>query len=146
MKTCPICRQENPTANSYCGNCGADLNESALIVKQPTPIQIGDKQLAKPPVKVLAVTLAVGAATLLAEAGLSYIQRRVSEVERPSLSLRGRKKAAAETSIIVPRTKQAPDRVITVVSERVIEEKRWGRPVRRIVERMAWRGEERSNS
>jgi hypothetical protein len=133
-------------ANSFCGNCGADLNENALIVKRPSPIQIGEKHLARQQVKALALTLAVGAATLLAEAGLSYLQRRVSEVERPSLSLRSRKKAAAEKSLIIAPAKRPPDRVITVVSERVIEEKRWGRPVRRIVERIAWRGEERRNT
>jgi hypothetical protein len=146
MTTCPICRQENPAANSYCGNCGADLNERALIVKQPTAIQVGDKQLISPPVKALAVTLAVGAATLLAEASLTYLQRRVTEFERPSLSLRLKKRGADETTVIVPAAKRPPERMITVVSERVIEEKRWGRPVRRIVERMVWRGEERSHS
>jgi hypothetical protein len=146
MKACPICRQENPTANSYCGNCGANLNESALIVKRPTPIEIGEKQLATPQVKALAMTLAVGAVTLLAEAGLSYLQRRASKMERPSFSLRSKKKTGAEKSVLFPNAKRPPDRVITVVSERVIEEKRWGRPVRRIVERMAWLGEERSHS
>jgi hypothetical protein len=146
MKTCPICRQENPAANSYCGNCGADLNETALIVKKPTTIQIGEKPLATPQAKALVVTLAVGAVTLLAEAGLTYLQHRVEGLERPSFSLRKLKKPAAEKALIMPPSKRPPDRVITVVGERVIEEKRWGRPVRRIVERMAWRGEERSNS
>mgnify|MGYP001825337613 CR=1 FL=1 len=152
MKTCPICRQQNPSANSYCGNCGADLadqdrNEKALLIKRPTAIQIGENPLATPQVKALAVTVALGVATLLAEVGLTYLQRRVSEMERPSLSLRRRKKAANKNALIIPSNpKQPPDRVITVVSERVVEEKRWGRPVRRIVERMAWRGEERNDS
>ena len=146
MKTCPICRQQNPAANSFCGNCGADLNENALLISRPAPVQIGEKQLATPQVKALAVTIALGAATLLAEAGLAYLQRRVADMERPSLSLRRGKKAADQTTVILPEnTKQPPGRVITVVSERVIEEKRWGRPVRRIVERVAWRGEERKS-
>ena len=154
MKTCPICRQQNPSANSFCGKCGADLAETnradldredkALLIRRPTPIEIRENQLATPQAKALVVTIAVGVATLLAEAGLAYLQRRVSEMERPSLSLRRSKKAVDEKSIIIPpNSKRPPDRVITVVSERVIEEKRWGRPARRIVERMAWRGEER---
>ena len=149
MKTCPICRQQNPAANSYCGNCGADLagpdqKNKSLLVRRPTPIEIGENQLATPQAKALIVTVAVGVATLLAEAGLTYLQRRVSEMERPSLSPRRGKKATSEKAVIIPpESKRPPDRVITVVSERVIEEKRWGRPVRRIVERVAWRGEER---
>jgi hypothetical protein len=149
MKTCPICRQQNPSANSFCGNCGADLVETnrkdnALLVRRPTPVEIAETQLATPQAKALVVTVAVGVATLLAEAGLSYLQRRLSDMERPSLSLRRGKKAVDEKSVIIPpNASRPPDRVITVVSERVIEEKRWGRPARRIVERMVWRGEER---
>ena len=149
MKTCPICRQQNPSTNSFCGNCGADLadldrNNKSLLVRRPTAVEVGETQLATPQAKALIVTVAVGVATLLAEAGLVYLQRRVSEMERPSLSLRRKKKPAGEKSIIIPPdSKRAPDRVITVVSERVVEERHWGRPVRRIVERVAWRGEER---
>ncbi len=143
-QTCPICRSGNPAGNSFCGNCGAELQERALIISAPSPLQIGDSQMATPQLKALVVTVAVGAATLLAEAGLVYLQRRVSTMERPSLSPRKKNPPAVEESAIVP-VQPSNGRVITVVSERVVEEKRWGRPVRRVVERFAWRGEERDS-
>lgn len=144
MEPCPTCGHNNPSGNSYCGGCGAALSESALIVRRPAPIQIGERQLATPQLKALAATVAVSVAALLAEAGLAYLQRRLSQMERPSFSKAGRKARSAESSVIVP-PKKRNGRVITIVGERVVEEKRWGRPVRRVVERFAWRGEE-SNS
>lgn len=141
LQTCPTCRTANPADNGYCGNCGAELRRDSLIISQPAPLQIGESQLATPQVKALAVTVAVGLTTLLAEAGLVYLQRRVSRMQRPSLSLRRRKKPAVEPTAIVP-TGRRNGRVITVVGERVVEERRWGRPMRRVVERFAWRGEE----
>jgi hypothetical protein len=120
------------------------LKQSALIINQPAPIQLGDRPLATPQVKALAVTAAIGLTTLLAEAGLVYLQRRVSRMQRPSLSLRRRKKPAVEPTAIVPAGRRN-GRVITVVGERVVEERRWGRPMRRVVERFAWRGEERNS-
>jgi hypothetical protein len=42
----------------------------------------------------------------------------------------------------VQENKSGGNRVVTVFSERIIEERRWGRPVRRIVDRLAWRSEE----
>lgn len=145
LQTCPTCRHSSPADNTYCGNCGAELRQGSLIISQPAPLRIGDSQLATPQVKALAVTVAVGLTTLLAEAGLVYLQRRVSRMQRPSLSLRRRKTPAVKETAIVPAQRRN-GRVVTIVGERVVEEKRWGRPVRRVVERFAWRGEERDNS
>lgn len=144
LQTCPNCRSSSPAGSSYCGNCGAELRQGSLIISQPQPIEISDGQLATPQLKALAATVAVSLAALLAEAGLIYLQRRVSRMERPSFSLRRRRARVAEETAIVP-VEKGNGRVITVVSERVVEEKRWGRPVRRVVERFAWRGEERNS-
>lgn len=144
MTICSTCGQENPADNRYCGSCGAKLNERALIISQPSPIMIGDRQLSQSQIKALAATIAVGLAALLAEAGLAYLQNLLSSRERPSLSLRRKKKSAVQETTVVP-VRRRNGRVVTVVSERVIVEKRWGRPVRRVVERFAWRGEERDS-
>ena len=144
LQTCPNCRSGSPVGSSYCSNCGAELRQGSLIISQPQPIQVSDGQLATPQLKALAATVAVSLAALLAEAALNYLQRRVSRMERPAFSLRIRRARAAEETAIIPVDKQN-GRVITVVSERVVEEKRWGRPVRRVVERFTWRGEERNS-
>ena len=145
LKPCPNCRHQNPEENSFCGNCGSELRQSALIISRPSPIQISETPLATPQVKALAATIAVSAAAILAEQGLVYVQRRLSAMERPSFSLRRRKSTAEPGMVIRPQQSKTP-RVVTVVGERVIEERHWGRPVRRVVERFAWRGEEVENS
>jgi hypothetical protein len=145
LKPCPNCRHQNPEENSYCGNCGSELRQSALIISRPSPIQISETPLATPQIKALAATIAVSAAAILAEQGLVYVQRRLSAIERPSFSLRRKKSKTEPGAVIVPHMAKKT-RVITVVGERVIEEKHWGRPVRRVVERFAWRGEEQDNS
>jgi hypothetical protein len=89
--------------------------------------------------KRIAATLAISFAALLAEAGLKYLQGRLDEMPAPQLR-RSRAKA------LVPAQEQAEQqhgRIITILSERVTEEKRWGRPSRRIIERFAWRGEDK---
>jgi hypothetical protein len=144
MMTCPTCRHNNPTGSNYCANCGAELQPAAMIINNPSPIEIGARPLATPQLKALAVTVGLGLATLLAEASLSFLQRRVASMDKPSFSLRERRSKVPKAPAIVAAQKK-PGRTITVVSERVIEEKRWGRPMRRIVERFAWHGEEREN-
>ena len=142
MMTCPTCGHHNPPENHYCGDCGTALHPGAILISRPSSLRINSGQLPAPQVKYLVATLAVSVAAMLAEIGLVYLQRRVTQMERPSLSLRRRKTPAAQEKAIVPAQRPG-GRVITVVSERVVEEKRWGRPVRRVVERFAWRGEER---
>lgn len=143
MTTCPRCEAENPEENRYCVECGAELQPHALIISQPAAIEIGRGELATPQLKALAVTVGIGLLTLLVEAGLSYLQRRLAAEHQPLLSWRrqGRRETAAAP--IVPK-KRGNGRIITVVGERVVEEIRWGRPARRVVERFAWRGEERA--
>lgn len=140
QKTCPTCRSENPAQNVTCAACGTALQPGALILNQPPAIDIGRRPLATPQVKALAVTVGLGLATLLAEAGLTYLQRRLALLGRPSLSLRRSKTPDPQAAGLPAKRKNG--RVITVAGERIVEEKRWGRPTRRIVERFAWRAEE----
>src|ERR671919_2911319 len=79
------CRHENPPMNRFCGLCGVRLtNGEQLATRQEhSPVQAGRAWPAKlgPASKVLAV----GVAVLAAEAGLSWLQRRIGTEERSSL-------------------------------------------------------------
>jgi hypothetical protein len=139
---CPHCGSSNPAANEYCGRCGAALREQALIVRNPAPLQISSGERVTPQVKALAVTVALGMATVLAEASLAYVQRKLADRQRPSFRL-GKKKDRGSELVVRPKRADGGVHVVTIVSERVTEETRWGRPIRRVVERFAWRAEER---
>lgn len=80
---CPQCEHENPLGNRFCGRCGASLTSSSQIVPrhEKTPAAVVRALPAKlgPTGKVLAV----GLATLAAEAGLLWLRRRVERTDRP---------------------------------------------------------------
>ena len=82
---CPQCEHENPLGNRFCGRCGASLTSSRQIVPrhEKTPAAVVRALPAKlgPTGKVLAV----GLATLAAEAGLLWLRRRVERTDRPPL-------------------------------------------------------------
>src|ERR671914_1150501 len=85
LATCPLCRQENPPGNRFCGSCGVRLtSEEQLATRQeyrPVPAARAWPSKLGPVSKALAV----GVAVLAAEAGLSWLQRRIGTEERSSL-------------------------------------------------------------
>ena len=82
---CPQCEHENPLGNRFCGRCGASLTSSRQIVprheKTPAAVVRALPTKLGPTGKVLAV----GLATLAAEAGLLWLRRRVERTDRPPL-------------------------------------------------------------
>jgi Double zinc ribbon len=82
---CPRCRQENPPRNRFCGSCGAPLvsGEQLATRQEHRPVQAGRAWPAK--LGPVSKALAVGVAVLAAEAGLSWLQRRIGTEERSSL-------------------------------------------------------------
>jgi hypothetical protein len=82
---CPRCRQENPPRNRFCGSCGVQLmsGEQLATRQEHSPIQAGRAWLSK--LGPASKTLAVGVAAIAAEAGLSWLQRRIGTEERSSL-------------------------------------------------------------
>ncbi len=81
---CPRCRNENPPGNRFCGSCGVQLmsGEQLATRQEHRPVQAGRGWPSKlgPAGKALALGLAV----LAAEAGLSWLQRRIDTEERSS--------------------------------------------------------------
>ena len=82
---CPRCPQENPPTNRFCGSCGAPLTSGEQLAtrQEYRPVPAGRAWPAKlgPAGKVLAV----GVAALAAEAGLSWLRRRIGAEDRSSL-------------------------------------------------------------
>jgi hypothetical protein len=113
------------------------------VIRNPAALSLSSEALPPDHVKRVVATLAISLAALLAEAGLRYLQRRLEQMPAPTIRLRrGKARDTAVTPTIRLRKAAEQTRVITVMSERVVEERRWGRPVRRVVERFAWRSEE----
>ena len=82
---CPRCRQENPPTNRFCGSCGVQLfsGEQLATRQEHSPVQAGRAWPAK--IGPVSKALAVGVVVLAAEAGLSWLQRRIGTEERSSL-------------------------------------------------------------
>jgi hypothetical protein len=82
---CPRCRQENLPRNRFCGSCGAPLvsGEQLATRQEHRRVQAGRAWPAK--LGPVSKALAVGVAVLAAEAGLSWLQRRIGTEERSSL-------------------------------------------------------------
>ena len=85
------------------------------------------------PWKQVSKTVAIGLATLAAEAGLAWLRRKAEHVSVP---------AASPTQALVPtRTAQPADDAVTIVSQRVLEVWEQGDLTRKVVERTFWRKE-----
>jgi hypothetical protein len=82
---CPRCSQDNPPRNHFCGSCGALLTSGEQLAKRQehSPVRAGRAWPAK--LGPVSKALAVGVAVLAAEAGLSWLQRRIGTEERSSL-------------------------------------------------------------
>jgi len=82
---CSRCPQENPPTNRYCGSCGVPLTSGEQLAtrQEHSPVQAGRAWPSK--LGPAGKALAVGAAVLAAEAGLSWLQRRIGTEERSSL-------------------------------------------------------------
>lgn len=82
---CSRCRQENPPRNRFCGSCGVPLTSGEQLATRreyrPVPTSRAWPDKLGPTGKALAV----GVAVLAAEAGLSWLQRRIGIEERSSL-------------------------------------------------------------
>jgi hypothetical protein len=82
---CPRCHQENPPSNRFCGSCGAPLisGEQLATRQEHRPVRAARAWPSK--LSPAGKALVVGVAVLAAEAGLSWLQRRIDTEERTSL-------------------------------------------------------------
>lgn len=82
---CPRCHHENPPGNRFCGSCGVQLisGEQLATRQEHRSVRVTRAWPAK--LGPVSKTLAVGVAVLVAEAGLSWLQRRIGAEDRSSL-------------------------------------------------------------
>ena len=82
---CPRCSHENPLGNRFCGSCGVQLKSGEQLAtrQEHSPVQARRAWPSK--LSPAGKALAVGVAVLAAEAGLSWLQRRIGTKERSSL-------------------------------------------------------------
>ncbi len=94
---CPLCQHANPPGNRFCGSCGTPLTSGEqlatrqehrpALTSRAWPVKLG------PAGKVLAV----GVATLAAEVGVSWLQRKIGAADRPSVpAVRGSDSASRD--------------------------------------------------
>jgi len=83
---CPRCRHDNPIENRYCGRCGASLTSSKqLVARQEEHSSARVVRSLPANLGPTGKALAVGLATLAAEAGLLWLRRRIEHSDQPML-------------------------------------------------------------
>ena len=82
---CPRCSQDYPPTNRFCGSCGVQLKSGEQLAtrQEHSPVRAARVWPAK--LSPAGKALAVGVAVLAAEAGLSWLQRRIGTEEWSSL-------------------------------------------------------------
>jgi hypothetical protein len=82
---CPLCRHENTPSNRFCGSCGAPLTSGEQLAtrQEHRPVRAARAWLSK--LGSAGKVLAVGVAALAADAGMSWLQRRIWTEEWSSL-------------------------------------------------------------
>jgi hypothetical protein len=82
---CPRCRHENPPGNRFCGSCGVQLMSGEQLATRQDHRPVTARHAWPAKLGPVSKALAVGVAVLAAEAGLSWLQRRIGTEERSSL-------------------------------------------------------------
>lgn len=134
-RICPACQHGNPLENHYCGACGVPLDRQELARREQGAIVIAGQRIPLAQVRQVSRAAAVGLAALAAEAAIAYLRRRADGPAAP-VSL-----VARPTSAVTPQAADEASRVVTIVSQRVIEFWDQGTLARQIVEKHVWKRE-----
>lgn len=141
---CSNCQQSNSPRSHYCSHCGAALNDSPLILSHNNNVSLAGYDVSQRQLKQIGASVAVSVLALLAEVSLIYMRRRLDRMRMSSVAIPSAKKSSLRNKrgdIVVTETREQQGEVVTVVRERVVEIRRWGRPMQRVIDRMAWRRE-----
>ena len=85
LAPCPLCQHENPPGNRFCGSCGAALMNGEQLATRQEHSTVPAGRACPSKLDPAGKALAVGVAVLAAEAGLSWLQRRIGTQVRSSL-------------------------------------------------------------
>ena len=128
---CPRCDEGNPLDNVYCGQCGARLAGEHLA-RGRSELTVGSGRLLPArSVQQVGRAVAVSLAALAAEAGLSWLRRRLERVENRAPA------SGASTKVDIKKQPKA-----TIVGRRVLRVWQNGRLVSEAVEDRVWQVEE----
>lgn len=82
-RVCPRCERGNPSEQAYCGDCGMFLQDSVAPLAQRPIASLTQRPVAIPAQwKQAGKVVALGVATLAAEAGMAWLQRRQQPLAR----------------------------------------------------------------
>jgi glutamate racemase len=137
-RICPTCQHGNPMENRFCGACGASLERNELARRDQDAIVIAGQSIPLAQVRQVGKAVAISLAALAAEAGVAYLKRRAERVGVPTTALAARPADAAATA----HAAEQATKVVTIVSQRVVEVWEHGGLARQIVERHVWRKDE----
>ena len=137
-RLCPACQHGNPLENRYCGACGACLEANALVPHTASALTIAGQRIPLAQVKQVSRAVAVGLAAIAAEAGLAWLKRR-TQVNLPAVTSATR--SLTEALQRGGTTADADPKVVTIVSQRVVEFWDQGSLTRQIVEKHVWKKE-----
>jgi hypothetical protein len=79
------CPQENPPTNRYCGSCGVPLTSGEQLATRQEHRPVRTARAWPFKLGPAGKALAVGVAAIAAEAGVSWLQRRIGTEDRSSL-------------------------------------------------------------
>jgi len=135
-KICPRCRQGSPLENRFCGQCGAAMEHYPVLPPQESKalVTLSGNTLPAKQLKQIGQTVAVSLVALAAEAGISYLRRRLQQTETRLPAKRAPKTAVAPI--------QSAEQTITVIGQQTTEVRQQGHLVRRTIERFMWQKEE----
>ncbi len=135
-RICPACQHGNPLENHFCGACGASLERHELARREQGAIMIAGQSIPMAQIKQVSKAVAVGLAALAAEAGIAYLKRRAERMGVPTTALAVR---PTTSSALAPQAAEQAARVVTIVSQRVVEVWEQGSLARQIVEKHVWK-------
>lgn len=132
-RICPACQHGNPLNDRYCGKCGVPLERQLPARRDAAPMVLAGRQL---PVtwQQFGKTMALSVAALAAEAGLSWLRRRIET--GPASAPTALARPAASSAAV---SKSPVGSVVTIVSQRVIEVWEGADGKKQISERHFWR-------
>ena len=82
---CPRCRHANPPRNRFCGSCGALLTSGEQLATREEQRSVPAGRAWPAKFGPVGKALAVAVTALVAEASISWLQRRIGTEERSSL-------------------------------------------------------------
>lgn len=140
-RICPRCQHGNPLENRFCGACGSQLEHQALVPQQETGLTIAGVYLPVPATQLREVGKMVAreVTSLALEAGMAWLRNRVRQGNQPRAAI-VQPTATAITQRAAPA--DATQRVVTIVSQRVVEVWEQGVLKRQTVERAFWQRDE----